>query len=247
VVAGFVPLEGDTPTAIDRGGGITVGERGAASTCFAADFGEGMVCRAIASRFVSRLPMEKQDRWLGRGGCGRLALGLEERVGWGQSSTALDDGCSFGSTHRDLVGGLSPSMAAAVFGFWWFCTGLGSILRPAQAIVGLSLAGTAVVGVVRGILGTGSGSSFGTQGVESGALRSPAEHGAISLEGRRVDLVGGLEFGPGPHVSRSFRTAGYPAFGAPALGSGPFFKERSRVAAVIPMILRSSPRDQFWI
>jgi len=52
VVAGFVPVEGDTPTAIDRGGGITVGERGAASTCFAADFGEGMVCRAFADRLV---------------------------------------------------------------------------------------------------------------------------------------------------------------------------------------------------
>jgi hypothetical protein len=191
--------------------------------------------------------MEEQNRWLGRGGRGRLALGLEERARWSQSSTALDDGCSFGSTHRDLVGGLSPSMAAAVFGFWWFSTGPGPIVRSAQAFVGLSIARTAFVGMVRGILGAGSRPGFWTQGVESGALRSPPEHGAISLEGRWVDLVGRGEFGPGPHVSRSFRTAGYSAFGAPALGSGPFFKERRRVAAVIPMILRSSPRDQFWI
>ena len=103
VVAGFVPVEGDTPTAIDRGGGITVGERGAAPACFAADLGEGMVCRAIANRFVGRLPMEEQNRRSGRGGCGWLALGLEKRArGW-KPAAPLDDGCSFGSTHRDLV------------------------------------------------------------------------------------------------------------------------------------------------
>ena len=191
--------------------------------------------------------MEEQNRRLGRGGSGWLALGLEKRTrGW-KPAAPLDDGCSMGSTYRDLVRRLSLAVAAAVLGFWWFCTGLGSILRSAQIFVGLSLAKTAVLGMVRGILGAGSGSSSRDQSVESGALRSPAEHGAISLEGRGIHLVGGVEFGPRSDVSRSFRTAGYPAFGAPALGSGPFFKERRRVAAVIPMILRSSPRDQFWI